>query len=841
MMRRWSSRSSSSFVGFFGLLLASTPTAQVGTVAAEQNISETMGGFGGVLDPVDHFGAAVAAVGDLDGDGVVDFAVGAPDDDDGGMDQGAVWILFLDSDGTVAAQSKISETSGGFAGVLVPDDRFGISVAALGDLDGNGVGDIAVGALADSEVAFKQGAVWILFLNADGTVAAHQKIGEATGGFGGDLNAEDFFGASVTALGDLDGDGIVDLAVGATGDDDGGTRQGAVWILFLNADGTVTAQQKISETAGGFGGSLDPFDTFGESVAGLGDLDGDGNRDLAVGALEDDEGGNNAGALWIVFLNPDGAVAAQQKITEGSGGFGGSVGQRDRFGASVAALGDLDGDGVGDLAVGASWDSSNAFQQEGSVWILFLRTDGTVVSERKITEGTGGFQGTLETLDLFGTSVAALGDLDGDGGRDLAVGVFRDNDGGFNQGSVWILFLQGPEPCLTLDFETDDDFSQPLVNGQHLDVELDWRVSATSSGANAGIGVFDSTPGGPNDAGPDPDLLVDSGNLLVLQSENFPPDPDDVFPVPDDDDDGGALTFAFPAPVEARSVRLVDIDANTAASVVLTDSSARVRTYTVPADWTGDLTLLQPGHGTLDLVTLAPQPGFGSTATAAEDAGFDPGATVNLEVQLAGPGAIDDLVWCRPGMGLAQASSTVRNGTGVNPLLLSNVATPVVNGTWAARIDCTGHASGLAHLLVTSTPITMTTSLGEILVAGPPLLQQMRPHAGSFASFTQSVPNDLSLVGVSVSAQGVCFGGGCRSRTRSTSCSATELERAPLQFERGSTSLQGSRETCCKHGGDSPWERPQCSMKRRSQPSLSSRPRPSRRRRTQELRTSMLR
>ena len=79
-----------------------------------------------------------------------------------------------------------------------------------------------------------------------GTVLGHQKISDTEGGFTGALDENDFFGVGVASLGDLDGDGVVDLAVGAYFDDDGGLNRGAVWILFLYADGTVKSQQKIT-------------------------------------------------------------------------------------------------------------------------------------------------------------------------------------------------------------------------------------------------------------------------------------------------------------------------------------------------------------------------------------------------------------------------------------------------------------------------------------------------------------------------------------------------------------------------------------------------------------------
>ncbi|MCH8344570.1 MAG: FG-GAP repeat protein [Planctomycetes bacterium] len=434
--------------------------AQPGTVLSHQKISSTQGN-GPPLGNDDRASRGVASLGDLDGDGpsVLTLAMGAWFDDDGGSDRGAVWILFLNADGTVNWHQKISSTAGG-GPPLGNGDQFGRSVASLGDLDGDGVGDLAVGAWHDDDGGgFDRGAVWILFLNTDGTVKSHQKISDTEGNFTGILDNNDQFGASLASLADLDGDGVGDLAVGANLDDDGGCcDRGAMWILFLNVDTTgrdpvvtVKSHQKISATQGGFTGTLDDVDRFGASVAFLGDLDGDGVSDLAVGAPNDGDGGSFHGAVWVLFLNSNGTVNHHQKISDTQGGFTGILAFADIFGVSLASLGDLNGDRVGDLAVGAMFDNDGGADR-GAVWILFLNADGTVKcmcndGYQKISSTQGGFTGILDNGDWFGASTASLGDLDGDGVVDLAVGAQLDDDGGFDRGAVWILFLDGVGAC----------------------------------------------------------------------------------------------------------------------------------------------------------------------------------------------------------------------------------------------------------------------------------------------------------------------------------------------------------------------------------------------------------
>ena len=401
-----------------------------GTVKNKQLINESNGNFGGTLYDQSYFGASIANLGDFDGDGIADLAVGASGHYTG-VDSGAVWILLLDNDGTVKDEYLIE-------GDTPHASEFGSAVANLGDLDGDGVTDLAVGISHDDENRPDGGGVQILFLNSDGTVKNKQLINESHGNFGGTLYDQSYFGASLTNLGDFDGDGIVDLAVGASGHYTG-VDNGAVWILLLNNDGTVKDDYLIE-------GDTPALSEFGSSVANVGDLDGDGVTDLAVGISHDDENRTDGGGVQILFLNSDGTVKSKQLINESNGNFGGTLYDQSYFGASLVNLGDLDGNGIADLAVGASGHYTGV--ESGAVWILLLNSDGTVKDDYLI-------EGDTPALSEFGSAVANMGDLDGDGVMDLAVGISHDDENRTDGGGVQILFLNessvNEPPTVTLN------------------------------------------------------------------------------------------------------------------------------------------------------------------------------------------------------------------------------------------------------------------------------------------------------------------------------------------------------------------------------------------------------
>ena len=183
---------------------------------------------------------------------------------------------------------------------------------------------------------------------------------------------------------------------------------------------------------------------FGQSVAGLGDVNGDGAVDIVVGAPLENGGvdhGIRRGAVYVMFLKPGGggAVAGEQKIDSVVGGLVSDIRDEDEFGISVSSMGDIDGDGIPDFVVGAHRDSESGYRQ-GSVQLVLLHSDGTVKKNVKLRSGDVP-GGRVEDEDSFGMGLAALRDFeDGvEGVVTLAVGAPYDDDGGLGRGAVYVV------------------------------------------------------------------------------------------------------------------------------------------------------------------------------------------------------------------------------------------------------------------------------------------------------------------------------------------------------------------------------------------------------------------
>jgi hypothetical protein len=399
-------------------------------------------------DSFDELGEAVSGAGDVNADGVPDFIAGAPRDetmgssaglakvysgldgkvlyvfhgwstnDEFGMAVGAAGDVNADGYGDVIVGSHYldaldvtgnAQVFSGFDGSLlhtlagtVDVSFFAPAVDGAGDMDGDGHDDVIVGEAMISATAPGSGRVRV-YSGFDGSV-----LHELTGGTG------ERMGRAVDGAGDVDGDGTPDFVVG--GDDV--VPPARVWV-FSGADGSL-----LHDFAGNPAGG----DGFGESVSRAGDVDGDGHGDVIVGAPSDDTAGSAAGAAYV-HSGADGSVLHSF--------FGNAAG--DQLGIDVNEGGDFDGDGRADVLVGMV-EGPGTFGGTACMQ-LYSGSDGSLM--RQLESGVPN--------DEFGRAVAALGDIDGDGVTDFIGGAPSGDVKGTSAGSLHVFsaVIQASNYCIS--------------------------------------------------------------------------------------------------------------------------------------------------------------------------------------------------------------------------------------------------------------------------------------------------------------------------------------------------------------------------------------------------------
>lgn len=394
----------------------------------------------------ERFGAAVA-VGDFNGDHVSDLAIGAPGEGVGAdINAGTITVLYgkagvgLSADGAVAFDINVAARPDGVHLQPSANDELG-SVLAAGDVDGDGFVDLVIGVpLADvmtQELQVDAGLVIVASRNrgasgfgrytvVDMSVALDefdQPRGVAKG---------DRFGAAL-AVGDFTPNGAADLAIGAPYADFVGNEDCGV-VVTLDAkfapEVTLADVRLFSQNEGTayweFPGGAEDGDHFGASLA-LGDFDGSGYLDLAIGVPDEDRGGNDAGIIEVLYNNGFSldSLNGDEELSQFAAAVEGSAEDGDRFGAALIA-GDFDGDGYEDLAIGVPGEKVSGQGHAGAVNVLYGRSSGlSALGDQFFAQDYDGLSGKPQPNEAFGSALGR-GDFNTDGITDLVVGIPKD-------------------------------------------------------------------------------------------------------------------------------------------------------------------------------------------------------------------------------------------------------------------------------------------------------------------------------------------------------------------------------------------------------------------------------
>lgn len=479
------------------------------------------------IDTDDYSGWSVSGAGDINGDGFDDLVIGARFGEDSTesrtSNRGESYLVFGKASGfdPVLDLGKLDGNNGFRIRGVDSRDQSGWSVSDGGDINGDGLDDLIIGAYrgeappnsfysdnGESYVAFGKpgGFDAVLNLNAlDGTNGFHIQ----------GIKANDQFGFSVSGAGDINGDGFDDVIIGANLAEDpaGASSEGESYVVFGKSGG-FSASLNLAALNGTNGfriSGIDANDNSGWSVSGAGDINGDGFDDLIIGApFAEDLGGES----YLVYGKPTGfGVALDLSTLNGTNGFRVTgVDAGDNLGFAVSGAGDINGDGFDDLILGARFaEDTSGSTDEGTTYLVFGKSNGFGAKlDLSSLDGRTGLRITGDSsLDISGSSVSSAGDVNGDGFDDLIIGARQ------------------AEVLGQHSYDADDEGASYLIFGGYFTGGVETQVGTNATDtlmAKQGATAVDILIGGRGH-----DLLISDGGDDVLRGGEG----NDVLAVPD--------------------------------------------------------------------------------------------------------------------------------------------------------------------------------------------------------------------------------------------------------------------------------------------------------------------
>jgi hypothetical protein len=405
---------------------------------------------------------------------------------------------------------------------VAPFEQSGWSVSTAGDVNGDGIGDILIGAPgANPGTGNFTGSTYVVFGTGFEIGNIDLSTLDGTIGFRIDgVAGQDNSGVSVSSAGDVNGDGFDDILIGTPRADVGpDNNAGKTYLVFGKASG-FAANIDLSTLDGTSGFQItgeDGYSYAGRSVASAGDVNGDGFDDFIVGAYRaDPDGVNNAGAAYLVFGKGTGFSAILDLSTlDGTNGFRiDGKASFDDAAYSVSSAGDINGDGFADILIGAPFASASGSGGEGAAYLVFGKATGFSASiDVSALNGVNGFSlEGIASADMAGFSVASAGDFNGDGFDDILVGAkFADPDNEINTGESYIVFGKASGFSALFDLSTVNGNNGIKLEGIGPGDQSGFSVS--SAGDFNGDGFADVLIGAP---GGDPGNDSYAGESYVL-------------------------------------------------------------------------------------------------------------------------------------------------------------------------------------------------------------------------------------------------------------------------------------------------------------------------------------